>query len=72
VEADSELVVDAYRMLPFAIATQHFQTISRWHSKIAQIDRSIEIAKLAARNFDQISGKSLGLSPLDTASVVRS
>src|SRR5690242_2595746 len=54
VKADAELVVDAYRILPFAIAAERFQTIGRRHPKVAQVGRGIEIVKLTAGDLDQI------------------
>jgi hypothetical protein len=63
VEADSELVVDAYRMLPITIAAERFQAIARWHPKIARVGRGIEIAELAARDLDQIGGKTFRAFP---------
>jgi hypothetical protein len=60
-KTDPELVVDPYRMLPFAITSQGFETIARRRIQVGQIGRGVEVPQLAARNLDQIGRKTLRL-----------
>jgi hypothetical protein len=46
-EANSPLVVDAYRMLSLPCASQGFETITRWHAKVFKAFRVVEQTKLS-------------------------
>jgi len=59
-EADSELVVDADRVLPDAIAAQRFQPIARRRREIAKLSRIVEHSQLADRAPQEVRRKSLG------------
>jgi hypothetical protein len=56
-EANPELVVDPDRILSLAVPLERFQSVAWWQPQVAQIDGGIEIAKLAARDLDQIGRK---------------
>ncbi len=49
-EADSPLVVDANRVLPFAITSQRFQMIAGRRSEDTQLGGSVELQQLAQSN----------------------
>ena len=42
-KTDSPLIIDPNRVLPFPIASQCFQLISRWRSQNAQLRRSVKL-----------------------------
>jgi len=42
-KTDSPLIIDPHRVLPFPIASQCFQLISRWRSQNAQLCRSVNL-----------------------------
>ena len=58
-KAHPELVIDADRVLPFAIACQRFKPIAWRRPQVAEIARRVEIAQFAARHPDQIGRKAL-------------
>lgn len=71
-EAHAELVVDADRVLPLAIAHERLKAIAGRRPQVAKIARGVEIAQFPARPLTKSAGKPFGLSPLKTASVVLS
>jgi hypothetical protein len=44
-------------MISASVCTERFQVIAWRHAQIAQIDSSVQITELAARDFDQIGWK---------------
>lgn len=53
-EANPELVVDPDRMLALTVALERFETITWRLPQIVDVDGGIKLAKLTARNLDQI------------------
>jgi hypothetical protein len=58
-KTDSELIVDPNRMLPSPIAAQRFETIAGRRPQIVEIDRSMEVAKLAPGNCQDVGWNTL-------------
>src|SRR5216683_2087154 len=58
-EADSPLVVDANRVLPFAITSQRFQMIAGRRSEDTQLGGSVELQQLAQRGPSGSNGSLL-------------
>jgi len=53
-KTDSPLIVDTNRMLPFAFASQCFQTIPGWRSQKLELRRRVKLQQLPQRNaFDR-------------------
>lgn len=50
IEADSKLVVDPDRVLTSPVALESLQFVSRWGSKIGQVDRSFNLIQFPESN----------------------
>jgi len=53
-KAQSELVIDADRVLPGAITLQCFKPVARRHSKIIEADSVLQHEQFASRRSDQV------------------
>jgi hypothetical protein len=49
-EADSELVIDSYAVLPGPVSAKQFQAVSRRHAKVAEPHGDLQLSKLAPRD----------------------
>jgi hypothetical protein len=58
-KAYPELIVDADRVLPLAIARERLKAVARRRPQIAEIARGVEVAQFPARHLDQIGRKAL-------------
>src|SRR5437667_5736794 len=58
-EAHPELVVNADRVLPLAIARQRLKAVAGRRPQVAKIARGVEIAQFPACHFDQVGRKPL-------------
>jgi hypothetical protein len=71
-EANSVLVVDAYRVLSLAIMFERVQSVIGWNRQVLQLTGRIEHPELSPATLSRVAGNPLGHSPPKTSSVAAS